>query len=154
MRERWLPVAAVAGILFALNVLGRVVAKVWGDGNDDREIRVGLLALVAVGLVVLAASVRWVRRYPVPVVWAQLGLGVAVACLASVLIGPLLVGAAPFAEGAGLFFRQIWWYAGVALVGGLLGALIVMALGQDWKSQAWKRYAERGRSRPRRVVRR
>ena len=29
------------------------------------------------------------------------------------------------------------------LIGGFLGAVIVMTTGKDWKSQAWKRYADR-----------
>ena len=154
MRERWLPVGLLAVVLFAVNVAGRVAAKVWGDGDDDREIRIGLIALGVIGVIVLGAAVRWVRRHPMPRVWADLGFGVAAACLLSVLLGPLLVGDQPFAEGAGLFFRQIWWYAGISIVGALFGALAVMTLGKDWKSQAWKRYAEQVNSRPRKVVRR
>jgi len=154
MRERWLPVGVLAGVLFAVNVVGRVVAKFWGDGKDDREINVGLVALVVIGVVMIAAAVRWVRRYPTPRVWGDFAIAVGIACLASVLIGPLVVGDRPFAEGAGIFFRQIWWYLGVTLAGALFGSLIVMTLGQDWKSQAWKRYAEQARARPRRVVRR
>ena len=152
MRERWLPVGVLAVVMFAINVVGRVVAKVWGDGDDDREIRVGLIALAAIGVVVFVAAMRWVRRYPMP--RADLLFAAGAACAASVLIGPLLVGEQPFAEGAGLFFRQIWWYAGITLVGGFLGALVVMTMGKDWKSQAWKRYADRVGAKPRKVVRR
>jgi hypothetical protein len=154
MKERWLPVGLLAVVLFAVNVAGRVAAKVWGDGDDDREIRIGLIALGVVGVIVLGATVRWVRRYPMPRVWADLGFAAGAACLLSVLLGPLLVGDQPFAEGAGLFFRQIWWYAGISVVGALFGALAVMTVGKDWKSQAWKRYAEQVNSRPRKVVRR
>jgi predicted cobalt transporter CbtA len=154
MRERWLPASLLAVGLFAINVVGRVIAKVWGDGDDDREIRIGLIALGAIGLVVFIAAVRWVSRYPMPRVWADLLFAAGAACAASVLLGPLLVGEQPVAEGAGLFFRQIWWYAGVTLVSGFLGGLIVMTLGKDWKSQAWKRYADRVSARPRKAVRR
>jgi H+/Cl- antiporter ClcA len=154
MKEKWLPVGILAGVLFAVNVLGRVIAKVWADGDDDRQINIGLVALGLVGLITLVASIRWVQRYPMPRVWGDLGIAVCAACLASVLIGPFLVGDAPFDEGAGLFFRQIWWYLGVTLGAGLFGALVVMTLGRDWKSKAWQRYAEQSRSRPRRVVRR
>ena len=154
MRERWLPVGLLAVGMFAINVLGRVVAKVWGDGDDDREIRVGLIALLAIGVVMFVAAIRWVRRYPMQRVWADLLTAAGAACAASVLIGPLLVGEQPFAEGAGLFFRQIWWYAGITLVSGCLGGLIVMSTGKDWKSQAWKRYADRVGAKPRKVVRR
>lgn len=154
MRERWLPVGVLAGVLFAVNVAGRVAAKVWGDGDDDKEIRIGLIALAVIGVVILVASMRWVRRHPMPRVWADLLFAAGGACALSVLVGPLLVGEQPFAEGAGLFFRQIWWYAGITLVAGFLGALIMMTLGKDWKSQAWKRYADRASARPRRAARR
>jgi hypothetical protein len=147
MRERWLPVGALAVGLFAINVVGRVVAKVWADGDDDREIRVGLITLGVIGLVMFVAAIRWVRRHPMPRVWADLLFAAGAGCLASVLLGPLLVG-------DGLFFRQIWWYAGITLVAACLGALIVMTMGKDWKSQAWKRYADRVGSKPRKVVRR
>ena len=154
MKERWLPVGLLAVVLFAINVAGRIVAKVWADGNDDKEIRIGLIALAAVGVVVLGVTVRWVQRHPMPRVWADLTFAVVSACLASVLIGPFLVGDRPFAEGAGLFFRQIWFYLGVSIAGAGLGMLVVMTLGKDWKSQAWKRYAQQATSRPKKVVRR
>lgn len=154
MRERWLPVGLLAAGLFVINVVGRVAAKVWGDGDDDREIRVGLIALAVIGVVVFVAAIRWVRRYPMPRVWADLLFAAGAACLLSVLVGPLLVGEQPFAEGAGLFFRQIWFYAGMTIAAGFLGALIVMTMGKDWKSQAWKRYADRVGQKPRKVVRR
>jgi hypothetical protein len=154
MKERWLPVGILAGVLFAVNVLGRVAVKLWAHDNDKREINIGLVALAVVGLVVLAAAARWVQRYPMQRAWEDLVVAVVVGCLASVLIGPFVVGEKPFAEGAGLFFRQIWWYLGVAVIGGGLGVLIMMTLGKDWKSQAWKRYADQSRARPRRTVRR
>lgn len=154
MRERWLPVGLLAVVLFAINVVGRIVAKFWGDGNDDREIRTGQVALAVIGVVVLAVTMRWVMRRPIPRVWADLTFAVGAACLASVLLGPLLVGDAPFAEGAGLFFRQIWWYLGIGIAAAGLASLIVMTLGKDWKSQGWKRYADQTNTRPRKVARR
>jgi hypothetical protein len=154
MKERWLPVGLLAVVLFAINVAGRVFAKIWADGNDDKEIRVGLIALAATGVVVLAFTAWWAQRHPIPRVWADLAFGVGSACLASVLLGPLLVGDQPFAEGAGLFFRQIWWYLGISVAAAGLGMLAVMTLGMDWKSRAWKRYAEQATSKPKKVVRR
>jgi hypothetical protein len=154
MKERWLPVGLLAVVLFAVNVAGRVAAKVWADGNDDKEIRIGLIALGVIGVLVLVVTVYWTQRRPIPRVWADLGFGVGAGCLASVLLGPLVVGDAPFAEGAGLFFRQIWWYLGITIVAAGLGMLGVMTLGKDWKSRAWKRYAEQATSRPRKVARR
>jgi hypothetical protein len=154
MKERWLPVGLLAVVLFAVNVAGRLAAKFWADGDDDKEIRVGLIALGVIGVVVLVMAVRWVQRRPMLRAWADLAFAVGAACLASVLLGPLVVGDAPVAEGAGLFFRQIWWYLGITIVAAGLGTLAVMTLGKDWKSQAWKRYADQATSRPRKVARR
>jgi hypothetical protein len=154
MKERWLPVGLLAVVLFVVNVAGRVAAKIWADGNDDKEIRIGLIALAVIGIVVFATTVYWMRRRPVPRVLTDLAFGVGAACLASVLIGPFLVGDEPFAEGAGLFFRQIWWYLGISIVAAGLGMGVVMTLGKDWKSQAWKRYAEQATAKPRKVARR
>jgi hypothetical protein len=154
MKERWLPVGILAGVLFVINALGRVVAKLWADGNEQRETNAGYVALALICLVMIAAAVRWVRRYPTPRVWWDFAVAAVAGCLLSVLIGPFIVGDQPFAEGAGIFFRQIWWYLGLTLGGAGFGALVVMTLGQDWKSQAWKRYAEQNRNRPRKVVRR
>jgi hypothetical protein len=154
MKEKWLPVALVAGALFAVNVAGRLVGKFWAGDNDDRTIKVGIVAYGLIGLITMLAAVRWVRQYPAPRVWGDLGFAIGLSCLASVLLGPLIVGISPFEEGAGMFFRQIWVYLGVAIGSGIFGALVVMTLGRDWKSQAWKRYAEQSRTRPRRTVRR
>jgi len=104
--------------------------------------------------VVFGTTVYWVRRRPISRVCTDLAFAVGAACLVSVLIGPFVVGDEPFAEGAGLFFRQIWWYLGIAIVAAGLGMGVVMTLGKDWKSQAWKRYAEQATAKPRKVVRR
>jgi hypothetical protein len=61
MKERWLPVGLLAVGLFVINVAGRVAAKIWADGNDDKEIRIGLIALAVIGVVVLGTTVYWVR---------------------------------------------------------------------------------------------
>ncbi|GIJ50106.1 hypothetical protein Val02_69920 [Virgisporangium aliadipatigenens] len=154
MGKRWVPVAVLAGVLFGVNVIGRVAAKLFAEKDDDKQITIGLVALGVIGVIVLGMAVRWTQRYPMNRVWGTLGGAVLAACAASVLIGPLLVGETPFAEGAGLFFRQIWWYLGMSLAAGAFGALAVMTFGKDWKSQAWKRYAEQANAKPRKVVRR
>jgi hypothetical protein len=149
-----MPVGVLAGLLFAVNAIARVVVKLVAADSDRNQIGVGLVALSAVGVVMVGAAYWWARRHPMPRVLADLAVAVGVACLLSVLVGPLLVGSRPLAEGAGLFLREIWTYVAFAGGGALFGLLVVMALGQDWKSQAWKRYAEQARSRPRRAVRR
>ena len=154
MRERWLPVGLLTGALFLINVLGRVSAKLWAKGNDDRQINLGLIALAVIGVLMISAGAWWVRRYPAPRAWGDLLAAIGVACALCVFAGPLVVGDMPFAEGAGLFFRQIWLFLGMTLGAAGFGALAVMTFGKDWKSQAWKRYQKQASARPRKVVRR
>lgn len=154
MRERWRPVALLTGTLFLVNVLGRVAVKLWAEDNDDRQIKIGLVAFVVVSLISFAVALRWVPRHPMAEMWGDFVVSFTIACALCVLVGPLTVGDNPFDEGAGIFFRQIWWFYGFALGGAGFGALVIMTMGRDWKSQAWKRYAQQARSRPRRVVRR
>jgi hypothetical protein len=155
MKERWLPVAVLAAVLFAVNAVGRVVVKLVASGHQDgRQTGIGLIAIVAVGVVMIGASYWWARRHPMPRVLADLVVAVGVACLLSVLVGPFVVGSRPLAEGSGLLIREIWVYLAISGGGAVFGLLLVMTAGQDWKSQAWKRYAEQARAKPRRAVRR
>jgi hypothetical protein len=84
----------------------------------------------------------------------DLAAAVAVACLLTVLVGPFAGGTVPFKEGVGLFFGEIWQYLAGAGGGAILGLLVLIALGRDYRSQALKRYAETRMAKPRRVVRR
>lgn len=154
MRERWQPVGILAGALFAANVIARLVVRLGFAHTASNQTRVGLVAMSAVALVMGVAAYYWARLYPVPRVLADLAVAAAAACLLSVLVGPFAGGSAPFREGVAFFFGQIGQYLAFAAGGTVLGLLIVMAMGQDWKSQAWKRYAESMRAKPRRVVRR
>jgi uncharacterized membrane protein len=155
MKERWLPVGVLAAVLFAVNALGRVVVKFVASGQQaTKQTGIGLVAIIAVGVVMIAAAYWWARRHPMPRVLADLVTAVVAACLLSVLVGPFVVGSHPMAEGVGLFIREIGVYLAFAAGGTLFGLLAVMTAGQDWKSQAWKRYAEQARARPRRAVRR
>lgn len=154
MKQRWTPVAVLAGVLFATNIIARLVVWLAFRHSADNQTRVGLVALSLVGVVMAGAAYRWGRRYPMPRVLGDLAAAAGVACLLSVLIGPFAAGSAPFREGAAFFVGQIVQYALFSAGGTFLGLLVVMALGQDWKAQSWRRYEESVRSRPRRVVRR
>jgi hypothetical protein len=154
MKERWLPVGILAGILFLINFAGRLAVQFWAKDNDDRQINIGLTAFVLIGVAMVGAAVRWIRRYPMQRAWGDLLAAIGAGGLAAIFIGPLLLLGSPFHGGAGDFFRQIWLYLGLTLGGAIFGMLIVMTLGQDWKSRAWKRYAEQATSKPRKVVRR
>jgi len=154
MKDRWLPVGLVAGVLFVVNAIARLVVRLAAPKSDSKQITIGLVLFGVVGLVMVAAAFRWGRRYPMPRVFADLGVVIVVSCLLSVLLGPFAGGSLPFKEGVGLFFGEIWRYLGYTAAGVVLGLLILMALGLDYRSQALKRYTEVRQARPRRVVRR
>jgi hypothetical protein len=154
MRDRWLPVGLVAGSLFVVNAIARFVVWRVAPRSDNKQITIGLILFGVVGLVMVGAAFRWGRRYPMPRVVADLGVVILVSCLLSVLVGPFAGGSMPFKEGVGLFFGEIWRYLGYTAAGVVLGLLILMALGLDYRSQALKRYTELRAAKPRRVVRR
>jgi hypothetical protein len=154
MKERWLPVGLLAGALFAANLIARLVVRIAAGSDDNKQVTIGLWALIAVGAVLIPVAFWWARRRPLPRVIGDIAIAVAVACLLAVLIGPFVSGVAPFKDGVGLVFRQFFYYAAVSAGGTLIGILAVMTVGQDYKSQAWKRYAQRASAKPRRVVRR
>jgi hypothetical protein len=154
MRDRWLPVGLVAAALFVLNAIARFVVWLAAPKSDSTQITVVLAMFGVVGLVMVGAAVRWGRRYPMSRATADLAVIILVSCLLSVLVGPLAGGSVPFAEGAGLFFAEVWRYLAYTTAGAVLGLLVLMTVGLDYRSQALKRYAELRRARPRRVVRR
>jgi hypothetical protein len=154
MRERWQPVGILAGVLLAINVIVRLVVWQFGPKSDSRQITLGLIGLGLIALVMALAAYRWSTRYPLPRVGADLSVAIAVACALTVLVGPFAGGSAPFKEGAGLFFGEVWQYLAFAGGGTLLGLLVSIMLGHDHRSRALKRYTELASARPRRVVRR
>jgi hypothetical protein len=154
VKQRWMPVGVLAGVLFATNVVARVVVRLTAAASDTDQIRIGLIANVAVTAVMIGAAYWWACRYPIIRLAADLAVATVAACAASVLIGPYAGGSRPFAEGGAFFFGQIWQYLAISAGGALLGLLVAMMLGKDWKSQAWKRYGETVTAKPRRVVRR
>jgi hypothetical protein len=157
MRDRWQPVGILAGVLFLINVVARFI--VWqflskASDNDSKQITVGLIGLGLIAVVMAWAGYRWSIRYPMARVSGDLGAAIAVACLLTVLVGPFAGGSVPFKEGAGFFFGEIWQYLAFAGGGAILGILVAVMLGRDYRSQALKRYTQVSAAKPRRVVRR
>ena len=154
MKERWLPVGLLAGALFVVNLIARLVVRIAAGSDDNKQVTIGLWALIAVGAVLIPVAFWWAHRWPLPRVIGDIAVAVLVACLLAVMIGPFVSGTTPFGDGVGLVFRQFFYYVAVSAGGTLIGILAVMTVGQDYKSQAWKRYAQRVNAKPRKVVRR
>jgi len=157
MGQLWRRVVGLVVVLFAVNLVARLVVRLT-EGRADAATEaesvpaIGLVALVAVGLVMLVATTWWVRRLPMPRAIGELLLASAVGCLLSVLVGPFVSAGNPFND-IGHIIAQFGYYLVICLLGLLLGTLGVMTLGLDVKSQSWKRYVEAHPNRPR-VIRR
>jgi hypothetical protein len=154
MRDRWLPVGVLAGLLFAVNVIARLVARFAFNGDAEVQDRLSLAMFALIGLILAVVAFLWGRRYPAGKWGSDVGAAVLVAMALTVFVGPFISGSYPFANGAGEFFSQIWLYAGFTGAGALVGYLVLTALGLDHRSQSLKRYAETREAKPRRVVRR
>jgi hypothetical protein len=154
MRERWLPVGLLAGALFGINVVARLVTRFTAKDDVARQDVITLVTLAAIGLTIGAVAFAWSRRRPLHRLLADLGAAAGVALLLSIFVGPFISGTTPFAAGAGAFFGQIWQYGAAVIIGTALGFSVATALGLDYKSRSLKRYADSHLSKPRRVVRR
>ena len=154
MRQRWVPIAALAVGLFAINVIARLIVRFGFDGDKTVENRVSIIMFALIGLLIAVATfLRCQQKRPSQ--WLpELAAAVLGGMLLTVLIGPFISGDTPFEGGAGNFFSQIWLYGGFAVVGTLLGYWIATALGRDYRSRTLSAYARARATRPRRVVRR
>ncbi|GAA2589534.1 hypothetical protein GCM10010399_19550 [Dactylosporangium fulvum] len=154
MKERWLPASLVAGGLFLVNIIARLVVRFAAGSDDDKQITIGLWALFAVGAIMIPIAFWYGRRHPMLRVVGDLGLAAVVACLLAVLVGPFVSGVAPFSSGVGLVFRQFSYFVGLSAIGAVFGLLALMTMGLDYRSQSWKRYIQRVGTKPRKSVRR
>ncbi len=164
MKDRNKQVAIVAGVLFLIAAIGGLL----GSGafkSASAQWKTGYVVFLLIAVVMLAATYWWALRYPLARVVPDVLLSVAIACVVSILLVPLIESttakgkwhgslANPFAGGAGIFFDKIWFFLGCGLAGAAAGWLIAVALGQDYRAKGLKRYAQTVSAKPRRVVRR
>ena len=153
---RWREVGIVALALFAINFGGRLVAgKMIKSENqqvlEERQSLTGFIALGAIFLVFFGLTIYWGRKRTMWKVCTELGFAGAIACVLSVVVGPLLLGDSPFEGGAGDFFAQIWWWIGVAIGAVFLGYVVLISFTADYKSRQLKAYVDRSKAQPRRV---
>ncbi|MEU5782874.1 hypothetical protein [Micromonospora lupini] len=154
MDKRWGTIGVLAGGLFAVNVVARLIIRFGFDGDDAAADRVSLVMFVVIGLTLAVVAFRWARLRPLAEWAGDIAVVVVAALALTVLVGPLVVGHNPFADGAGTFFAQIWLYLLATGLGTMIGYLVATALGLDHRSQQLKRYAAVKAAKPRRVVRR
>jgi hypothetical protein len=153
-QQRWFPAAALAVGLFAINVVTRVVTRLWFNGNDNAEDRASIVMFAVIGLALAVFTFLRAQKVP-PSVWvADAAFGGVGGMLLTILVGPFVSGDQPFSGGAGNFFSQIWLYGGFAIVGVLLGYWIATAIGRDYRSRSLKAFVQVRKAKPRRVVRR
>jgi hypothetical protein len=152
--KRWLRIAVLAGALFAINLIGRLVVRLGSVDDLDSQQQVTVLTYAAVGLLMAVLAVLWGRLRPAGPVIADLAGGMVLAGLLILTIGPFVSGTTPAAVGAGDSFNAAWQYAGFAAGGALIGLLSLIAVGRDYTSQSLKRFAEAKLTKPHRVVRR
>lgn len=154
MRERWLRIGILAAVLFAANAAGRLVVRFGSIDDVDTQQRVTLLTYGVIALVMAGLAGWWVRLRPMGVVVADLAGGAVGAGVLILLVGPFLSGTTPAQVGAGDSFEAAWQYAGFAVAGALVGLLLLVTVGRDYKSQSLKRFAESKLTKPHRPVRR
>lgn len=142
MKNRWLPVGVLAGVLFLINVIARLIGSFAFEDDLSAQDTVSAVMFTAIGLVTAVLAFRWGRARPIDSWSGDLVAIVTIALLLTVLVGPFLSGDTPFQNGAGAFFAQIWLYLGFTVGGALLGYLLLMALGWDYRAQSLKRYEE------------
>jgi len=154
MRKRWLPVGVLAGVLFVVNVVARLVTRFGFDSDAEAEDRMSLAMFAVIGLLLAGVAFVVGRRHPISRWAPDVAVAVLIAMLLTIIVGPFVSGSTPFAGGAGTFFSQVGLYAAFTAGGTLFGYLVLTAFGLDYRSQALKRFAEEKMTRPRRVARR
>ncbi len=152
--RQWRQVGVLAGVLFVLNAVSRLIVWLFESKSDHGQTVIGLIYVISVGLVMVYAGWYWAQRKLMPRVFGELTVAVLIGLVFSLLLGPFAGGSAPFAEGGDLVWAEAWHYLLFAGIGAVLGVLVAMMLGRDPKSRAYKRYAEANKGRPRKVVRR
>jgi hypothetical protein len=154
MDKRYRPIAYVAGCLFAVNVIARLIVRLAFRHNDGVQSAIGLACYIIVGVTFAVFAYWCLVRFPGTRAVGEILAAWALACLATVIIGPFASLSYPFAGGAGDFFQGIWIYGAVGLGAAIIGALIAIGAGKDYRAQALRRFASTAQSKPRRVVRR
>lgn len=151
MAQRWKRIGILTGAIFAINLIGRLISAFVIDDNSDKQKWVPVVGLTVIAALYAVLAFSWGRIRPVGEIGGDLlGAGV-LSCVLIVLVGPLLFGKSPFADGAGDFFASIWEYAGILVGAAVLGTAVVVVLGMDLRSKQLKAYTSSAKAKPKRV---
>ena len=154
MKQRWLRIGLLAGIVFALNVIGRLVVRLGSIEDVETQDRVSLFTLIAIAVAMATTAVVWGRQRPQGDVVGELAGAAVAGGVLSLFVGPFASDSTPVADGLNVFLAEAGIYAGFAGGGALVGLLLLIMLGKDYKSRSLARYAEEKLAKPRRPVRR
>jgi hypothetical protein len=151
-QQRWFRITVLAVALFAVNVIARLVIRLSSEDDSSGQ-GIASIVMFATIAVILAVLTFLRAQQQTPSDWLpDIGFGAVGGMTLTVLLGPLVSGHGPFANGAGDFFAQIWLYAACAIAGTLIGYWTAVMLGRDYRSKALKAFTEARKVRPRRVV--
>jgi len=151
MVQRWKRIGILTGAIFAINLIGRLISAFVLDDGSDKQKWVPIVGLSVIAALYAVLAFYWGRIRPVGEIAGDLlGAGV-LSCVLIVLVGPLLFGKNPFADGAGDFFASIWEYAGILVGAALLGTAVLVVLGMDLRSKQLKAYTHSAKAKPKRV---
>lgn len=154
MKERWLRIGILAGVVFALAVVGRLVVRLGSIDDPDTQSNLTWVTFGAIGLVLAVVAIWWGRLRPMGVVVADLAGGAVAGGALNLSVGPFVSGTSPGEVGISATFEAAWQFAGFAGGGALIGLLLLIMVGKDYKSRSLKRFAEARLTKPHRPVRR
>jgi hypothetical protein len=146
--NRWRRIVLLALGLLVVNLVARLVVKFGFDNDAEAQDRVSLVMFAVVALVIAAFAYRWGQDRSLGVWLADMAGAVVLGCALTVLVAPLIFGGNPFAGGAGDFFAQIWLYGAFAIGGTILGYLVAVMLGRDYRSRQLEQMARGPVQRP------
>lgn len=152
-RQRLLRIGIVAAVLFAANLVGRLVVRIGAVEDVQSQQQITVLTYASIGLIMAVMAVLWARLRPAGHVIADLAAAMVVAGVLILLIGPFVSGTTPATVGVGDTFDAAWQYAGFAAGGGLVGLLSLIAVGGDYTSRSLKQFVDAKRAKPHRAVR-
>jgi hypothetical protein len=154
MKQRWQRIGILAGTLFVINVIGRLVIRLGSIDEVDTQLTLTLLAYGLIALVMAVLAGWWGQQHPLGSVIGELSAAVVAAGVLILGVGPFISGTTPAAVGAGDTFNAAWQYAGFAAGGTALGLMVITMLGKDYTSRSLQRFEEIKRAKPKRPVRR